>query len=183
MVKNTKGGSSHKKLARKKEEENKTVKVDLNVNFTEYIIVLIDKNHGNCFSARLVHYDGVSKDYHDKELKVLHQRGRNALNIFKHTQSKLALVSIVTDFKLPGNAVGYVEEFIETEHLNAYLKNKKITEETYDKLSQYMTLKVEEVEDDKGGFEFDRSKPSVDKVKEESEDSDKKDEDIDVDAI
>ena len=33
MVKNTKGGSSHKKLARKKEDEAKIVKVDIDVDF------------------------------------------------------------------------------------------------------------------------------------------------------
>ena len=180
MVKNTKGGSSHKKLARKKEDEAKIVKVDIDVDFKYNMIVLIDKNIGNCFTAKLMHYNPIDKkelSKYEGELKVLHQRGRNARSIFNKTQSRLALVSLA-EFKLPGSAIGYVEELLLIDHLDAYLNNKLIDKETYSKLSEYMTSSIEDVKekDDMGGFEFDRSKPVDDqKVKEE--------EDIDIDDI
>jgi hypothetical protein len=176
MVKNTKGGSSHKKLARKKEDEAKIVKVNLDVDFNEDIIVLIDKNIGNCFTAKLMHYTGPSKNLHDKELKVLHQRGRNARSIFNKTQSRLALVSVVTDFNIQG-CVGYVEELLGIDHLNAYLSEKKITQDDFNKLSQYMTSNVDDVkaEAEETGFIFDRSNLETTNPNEES--------DVDINTI
>jgi hypothetical protein len=176
MVKNTKGGSSHKKLARKKEDEAKIVKVNLDVNFNEDIIVLIDKNIGNCFTSKLMHYTGPSKDLNNKELKVLHQRGRNARSIFNKTQSRLALVSLVTDFNIQG-CIGYVEELLGMDHLHAYLREKKITQDDFNKLSQYMTANVDDVkaEADESGFIFDRSNLEATNLDEESE--------IDLDTI
>ena len=170
MVKNTKGGSSHKKLARKKEDEAKIVKVNLDVDFNEDIIVLIDKNIGNCFTAKLMHHTGPSKNLYDKELKVLHQRGRNARSIFNKTQSRLALVSLVTDFNIQG-CIGYVEELLGIDHLNAYLREKKITQDDFNKLSQYMTSNVVDVKeaDEESGFVFDRSNPETTNPDEESD--------------
>ena len=166
MVKNTKGGSSHKKLARKNEDQAKVVKIDVNVDFRYNLIVLIDKNIGNCFTARLIHFEPDKKDElvkYEGELKVLHQRARNARSIFKKTQSRLALVS-TSDYKLPGAAIGYVEEFLEIEHLDEYLKHAKINQETYSKLNIYMTSNINELKDEleEGGFEFDRSNTDVD---------------------
>ncbi len=160
MVKNTKGGSSHKKLARKKEDDMKKVKVNLDVNFKENIIVLVDKNIGNCFTARLVHTDDETSEFKDKEIKVLHQRGRNAKKLFDRSQSRIALVSIIKDFKLSSGCVGYVEEFLESSHLNEYKKYKLITEETYEKLSKYITInsnKIDEIEEEeKDSYKFER---------------------------
>lgn len=183
MVKNTKGGSSHKKLARKKEDAAKVIKVDLNVDFKNYLLAIIDKNLGNCFTAKMVHYEGASKEYNDKELKVLHQRGRNAKYLFDKTQSKLALVSLVTDFKLTNNCVGYVEEFLQIDHLDAYYKNKLINKETYDKLSQYMTFKADEANEKDDGFEFERS-GNMKEIKEDKEESsDSSEDEVDIDNI
>jgi hypothetical protein len=183
MVKNTKGGSSHKKLARKKEDAAKTIKVDLNVDFKNYMLAIIDKNLGNCFTAKMIHYEGISKEYHEKELKVLHQRGRNAKYLFNKTQSKLALVSLVTDFKLTNNCIGYVEEFLLIDHLDAYYKNKLINMETYDKLSQYMTSTADEITERNEGFEFERSGNIKETVDEKEESSDKSEDELDIDTI
>ena len=188
MVKNTKGGSSHKKLARKNEDQVKVVKIDVDVDFKYNLIVLIDKNIGNCFTAKLIHFDPVDKkelSKYEGELKVLHQRARNARSIFNKTQSRLALVS-TSDFKLPGAAIGYVEEFLEIDHLNEYLRHKVINEETYSKLSQYMTSKVEDVKEEQelGGFEFDRSNDKPNEASNTKSKSDaKSDEEIDIDDI
>jgi hypothetical protein len=152
MVKNTKGGSFHKKLARKKEDEAKIIKVNLDVNFEQDIIVLIDKNIGNCFTARLIHCEDETNNFKDKELKVLHQRGKNAKNIFHKTSSRLALVTIVTDCKLTSNCIGYVEEFLEHNHINEYLKNKLINQETYNKLKQFMKSNIVELENNEENF-------------------------------
>ena len=183
MVKNTKGGSSHKKLARKKEDAAKVIKVDLNVDFKNYLLAIIDKNLGNCFTAKMVHYEGPSKEYNEKELKVLHQRGRNAKYLFDKTQSKLALVSLVTDFKLTNNCIGYVEEFLQIDHLDAYYKNKLINKETYDKLSQYMTSKVDEMKEENDGFEFDRSGTIKESKDEKENTTESSDEEVDIDDI
>jgi hypothetical protein len=171
MVKNTKGGSSHKKLARKNEDQAKVVKINVDVDFKYNLIVLINTNIGQLFTAKLIHFDPDDKkelSKYEGELRVLHQRARNARSIFNKTQSRLALVS-TSDYKLPGAAIGYVEEFLEIEHLDEYLRHKKISEETYSKLNQYMTSKVDDMIDEKqlGGFEFDRSN---DKPKEASND-------------
>ena len=161
MVKNTKGGSSHKKLARKNENNANVVKVDLDVDFSSNMIVLIDKNIGNCFTARLMYYNPVDKKdllKYSGELKVLHQRGKNARSIYNKIQSRLALVSL-SDIKLPGSAIGYVEELLLIEHLDAYLKNDLIDDEIYSKLNEYITSNVDDVKETPGlgGFEFDRS--------------------------
>lgn len=180
MVKNTKGGSSHKKLARKKEDEFKVVKVDLNVNFKEMMIVVVDKNIGTCFTAKLVHSELETKEFNDKEIKVLHQRGRNAKKLYDRSQSRLALVSI-SDFKLASGCVGVVEEFIQMDHLNAYLKANKINQDTFDKLEQYLTITAKEIEEKQDdGIEFDRSNTNNNAQSEESSDSD---EEINVDDI
>ena len=157
MVKNTKGGSSHKKLARKKEDDMKKIKVDLNVNFKENIIVLVDKNIGTCFTARLIHTDDDTSEFKDKELKVLHQRGRNAKRLFNRVQSKLALVSIIKDFKLSSGCIGYVEEFLEINHLNEYKKHNLISVDTYDKLCKYINSNSTEITEKTDDFEFDRN--------------------------
>jgi hypothetical protein len=195
MVKNTKGGSSHKKLARKNEDQAKVVKIDVNVDFKYNLIVLVDKDIGSCFTAKLIHFDPDDKkelSKYEGELKVLHQRARNARSIFNRTQSRLALVS-TSDYRLPGKAIGYVEEFLEIDHLDEYLRHEKISQETYSKLNQYMTSKVDDLkeENDLGGFEFDRSndKPKDDKSKEASNEKSntkseaKSDEDINIDDI
>lgn len=156
MVKNTKGGSSHKKLARKKEDDAKEIVVDLNINFKEMIIVLVDKNIGTCFTCKYMHGEDEKKEFQGKELKVLHQRGRGAKKSFNQTQSKLALVSL-SDLRLQSGCIGVVEEFLQIDHLNAYLNNKKISKEVYSKLEQSMTIKVDNIEDEQGGFDFDRS--------------------------
>jgi hypothetical protein len=195
MVKNTKGGSSHKKLARKNEDQAKVVKIDVNVDFKYNLIVLVDKDIGSCFTAKLIHFDPDDKkelSKYEGELKVLHQRARNARSIFNRTQSRLALVS-TSDYRLPGKAIGYVEEFLEIDHLDEYLRHEKISQETYSKLNQYMTSKVDDLkeENDLGGFEFDRSndKPKDDKSKEASNEKSntksetKSDEDVNIDDI
>jgi len=157
MVKNTKGGSSHKKLARKKEDEMKKVKVNLDVNFKENIIVLVEKNIGTCFLARLVHTDDETSEFKDKELKVLHQRGRNAKKFYDRSQSRLALVSVIKDFKLSSGCMGYVEEFLETSHISEYKKHKLISDETYEKLSKYINSNTAEIKEKEDEFIFDRS--------------------------
>lgn len=157
MVKNTKGGSSHKKLARKKEDEMKKVKVNLDVNFKENIIVLVEKNIGTCFIARLIHTDDETSEFKDKELKVLHQRGRNAKKLYDRSQSRLALVSVIKDFRLSSGCMGYVEEFLETSHINEYKKHKLISDETFEKLSKYINSNTTEIKEKDDEFIFDRS--------------------------
>jgi predicted ribonuclease YlaK len=118
MVKNTKGGSSHKKLARKKENDNEVMHVNLNLNFkTENIIVLVEKNMGNCFSAKLLHYAGAV-DTFKTEIKVLHQRGRRGKSNFDHAASRVALVSLINGIRLDNNCIGVVEEFLGKTMLN-----------------------------------------------------------------
>jgi hypothetical protein len=198
MVKNTKGGSSHKKQARKNEE--RVVKIDVDVDFKYNLIVLINTNNGQLFTAKLIHFDPDDKkelSKYEGELRVLHQRARNARSIYNKTQSRLALVSI-SDYKLPGAAIGYVEEFLEIEHLDEYLRHKKISKETYSKLNQYMTSKVDDIKEEEqlGGFEFDRSndKPkessndmskavSNEKSKSETKSETKSDEEVNIDDI
>jgi hypothetical protein len=177
MVKNTKGGSSHKKLARKKEDENKTVKVDLDVDFVNYMIVLIDKNQGNSFSVTKLYYQGPDPApplNYNGIFNVLHQRGRRARSTFEKTQSRLALVAIVNDMKLQDKAIGYVEEIIEIDHLNAYLKEKLIDKATYDLLNDKMVSRIEEDDTvDMGGFAFDRTNGTIkEEEKKEGEESD-----------
>jgi hypothetical protein len=162
MVKNTKGGSSHKKLARKNEDENKTIKVDLDINFNECCIVLIDKNLGNCFTSKVLHYTGPKREINDKEIKVLHQRGKAAKKTYDRSQSRVALVSLVSDFRLTSGCLGYVEDILEIQHLNAYLKNSLITKEVYDRLIGLLVSKVIEVDnEDGGGYSFDRGNNEV----------------------
>jgi len=159
MVKNTKGGSSHKKLARKNEElAGKKINTEIDLLYS--IIVIIDKNHGNAFTAQLLWESGINPDLKSlggKELKVMHQRGKKALQAFKKTQSKIALVSLVTGITLTNNCIGYVEEFLEIDHLNAYLKEQIISREVYEKLSNLMTAKSEVHNEEDGGFIFDRT--------------------------
>jgi len=160
MVKNTKGGSSHKKLARKNEElADKKINTEIDLLYS--IIVIIDKNHGNAFTAQLLWESGINPDLKSlggKDLKVMHQRGKKALQDFKKTQSKIAHVSIVSGITLTNNCIGYVEEFLEIDHLNAYLKEQIINREVYDKLSNLMTAKSEiSKNEDDGGFIFDRT--------------------------
>jgi len=175
MVKNTKGGSSHKKLARKKEDENKTIKVDLEVDFVNYMIVQIDKNQGNSFTATKLYYQGVDPKpplSYNGVFNVLHQRGRRARSAYEKSQSRLALVSLISDMALPDKAVGYVEEIIEIDHLNAYLKEKLIDKATYALLNDKMVSRIEEDEAvDMGGFSFDRTNGTIKEEKdgEESE--------------
>lgn len=188
MVKNTKGGSSHKKLARKKEDENKTIKVDLDVDFVNYMIVQIEKNQGNSFSAIKLHYQGPDPpppfDYKGT-FNVLHQRGRRARSTFEKTQSRLALVAIVTDMKLQDKAIGYVEEIIEADHLNAYLKEKLIDKATYDLLNDKMVLRMDDDADavDMGGFAFDRTNGTIKEEKEEKEKKEGEESDVDINDI
>jgi hypothetical protein len=162
MVKNTKGGSSHKKLARKNEDENKIIKVDLDINFNDCCIVLIDKNLGNCFTSKVLHYTGPKREIHDKEIKVLHQRGKTAKKTYDRSQSRVALVSLVSDFRLTSGCLGYVEDILEIQHLNAYLKNSLITKEVYDRLIGLLVSKVIELDnEDRGGYSFDRGNNEV----------------------
>ena len=156
MVKNTKGGSSHKKLARKNEDENKTIKVNIDINFNECCIVLIDRNLGNCFSSKVLHYTGPKREINDKEIKVLHQRGKTAKKTYDRSQSRVALVSL-SDFRLTSGCLGVVEEILEIDHLNAYLKNNLITEEIYNRLTGLMVSRIaESKETDEIGYIFDR---------------------------
>ena len=156
MVKNTKGGSSHKKLARKNEDENKTVKVNLDINFNECCIVVIDRNLGNCFASKVLHYTGPHREINDKEIKVLHQRGKSAKKTYDRSQSRVALVSL-SDLKLSSGCLGVVEEILEIDHLNAYLKNNLITEEIYNKLTGMLVSRVTESKETDGlGYIFDR---------------------------
>jgi hypothetical protein len=190
MVKNTKGGSSHKKQARK--NEDRVIKIDVNVDFKYNLIVLINTNIGQLFTAKLIHFDPDDKkelSKYEGELRVSFQRGRNARSIYNKTQSRLALVSI-SDYKLPGAAIGYVEEFLEIEHLDEYLRHNKISKDTYSKLCNYMTSKVDEEKEEQqsGGYEFDRSneKPiesSNEKSKSETKSETKSDEEINIDDI
>jgi hypothetical protein len=177
MVKNTKGGSSHKRLARKNEDEANDKKVDVDIDFQNCLIVHIDRNLGNCFTCRTLYTKNPSKDFFDKELKVLHQRGRNGRKAFEKTQSRIALVSLIQDFKLTNNCIGYVEELLDSTHINAYLRVNLINQDTYDKLSSLMNAKAaENVEGDiDTGFTFDRSN--------NVENETGKEEDVDVDAI
>jgi hypothetical protein len=162
MVKNTKGGSSHKKLARKNEDENKIIKVDLDINFNECCIVLIDKNLGNCFTSKVLHYTGPQREINDKEIKVLHQRGKTAKKTYDRSQSRVALVSLVSDFRLTSGCLGYVEDILEIQHLNAYLKNSLITKEVYDRLIGLLVSKViEDNNEDGGGYIFERGNNEV----------------------
>jgi hypothetical protein len=156
MVKNTKGGSSHKKLARKNEDENRTIKVNIDINFNNCCIVLIDRNLGNCFACKVLHYTGPQREINDKEIRVLHQRGKTAKKTYDRSQSRVALVSI-SDYKLTSGCMGVVEEILEIDHLNAYLKNNLITEEIYNKLTGLMVSRVAELkETDEIGYIFDR---------------------------
>jgi hypothetical protein len=146
MVKNTKGGSSHKKLARKNEDENRTIKVNIDIDFNNCCIVLIDKNLGNCFTSRVLFYTGPKREINDKDIKVLHQRGKTAKKTYDRSQSRIALVSI-SDFRLTSGCLGVVEEILEIDHLNAYLKNNLITEEIYNRLTGLMVSRVAESKD------------------------------------
>ena len=156
MVKNTKGGSSHKKLARKKENDNEVMHVNLNLNFkTENIIVLVEKNLGNCFSAKLLHYAGAVDNF-KTELKVLHQRGRRGKSNFDHAASRVALVSLINGIRLDNNCIGVVEEFLGSGHLLAYLNNNLIDKVVYDKINaNFSATDNSKVEKDLG-YEFDR---------------------------
>lgn len=164
MVKNTKGGSSHKKMARKNEDNHKELKIDLQVNFkTDNLIILIDKNHGNCFTAKILFFLGDKKKY-PSMVRVLHQRGFNSKKVFDRTQSRIALVSLVNDFKLEGGCIGYVEELLIIDHLNAYLAHGLIDKETFDILNENMNAKADEKGENKklnDGFEFERSKNHI----------------------
>ena len=162
MVKNTKGGSSHKKMARKTESENKIIKVNLNVNFSkENMLVLIERNLGNCFSGKLLHYTGVN-EFKGEDLKIMHQRGKKGKGNFDHAHSKLALVSLIDGITLSNKCIGVVEDFIEIDHLNAYLANNLINQEVYDKLNMKLSLTVENKNNNEEiGFEFDRSKEDL----------------------
>jgi len=154
MVKNTKGGSAHKKQASKSQDEDKVdISMDKEIEFGEStILVLIDKNLGNCYSAKILYPNPSST-----EVKILHQRGKAKRMgwIFKNTRSKIALVSVISGYRMPDNCIGVVEHFVQFEHLDFYNKSSKITEETFNKLTDYLT--VEAVEDAKEcGFDFDR---------------------------
>jgi len=168
MVKNTKGGSSHKKLARKKENDNEVLHINLNLNFkTENIIVLVEKNMGNCFSAKLLHCAGPTDNF-KTELKVLHQRGRRGKSNFDHAASRVALVSLISGIRLDNNCIGVVEEFLGSGHLLAYLNNNLIDKAVYDKINaNFSAIDNSKVEKDLG-YEFDRG--NNDDEEEEKED-------------
>lgn len=156
MVKNTKGGSSHKKLARKNEDENRTIKVNIDLDFNNTCIVIIERNLGNCFACKVLHYTGPQREINDKEIKVLHQRGKTAKKTYDRSQSRVALVSI-SECKLNSGCLGVVEEILEIDHFNAYLKNNLITQEIYNKLTGLMVSRVAESKDkDELGYIFDR---------------------------
>lgn len=159
MVKNTKGGSSHKKMARKNEDLNKSIKVNLDVNFKgDNMIVFIEKNLGNCFLGRLLYFNGPNN--FDEELKIMHQRGKKGKSNFDHSASKIALVSIISGLTLSTKCVAIVEEFLEIDHINAYLANNLISQEIYDKLNMKFSTSSKNENDDETdlGFEFDRNK-------------------------
>jgi hypothetical protein len=161
MVKNTKGGSSHKKMARKNESDNKIIKVNLNINFKkENMLVFIERNLGNCFLGRQLHYAGTNNEFDGKDLKIMHQRGKKGKSNFDHSQSKIALISLITDISLSSKCIGVVEDFIEIDHLNAYLTNNLISQEVYSKLNMKLSTATEskDNEEENVGFEFDRSK-------------------------
>jgi hypothetical protein len=165
MVKNTKGGSSHKKMARKNEDVNKTIKVNLDINFKkDNMLVFIEKNLGNCFSGKLLHFIGAN-DF-GEDLKIMHQRGKKGKSNFDHSQSKIALVSIITGLTLSTKCVGIVEEFLEIDHINAYLSNNLISQEVYDKLNMIFSTssKNNNNQEEDLGFEFDRNNENVDEV-------------------
>lgn len=165
MVKNTKGGSSHKKMARKNEDISKSIKVNLDVNFKkDNMLVLLEKNLGNCFSGQLLHFDGPNN--FETELKIMHQRGKKGKSNFDHSQSKIALVSIITGITLSTKCIGIVEEFLEIDHINAYLANNLISQEVYDKLNMKFStsLKNDNNQEEDLGFEFDRNNENIDEV-------------------
>ena len=165
MVKNTKGGSSHKKMARKNEDVNKSIKVNLDVNFKkDNMLVFIEKNLGNCFSGKLLYFNGAN-DF-GEDLKIMHQRGKKGKSNFDHSQSKIALVSIITGLTLSTKCVAIVEEFLEIDHINAYLANNLISQEVYDKLNMIFSTssKNNNNQEEDLGFEFDRNNENVDEV-------------------
>jgi hypothetical protein len=168
MVKNTKGGSSHKKAARKKEDSNKVIKVNLDVNFAKQnMLVFIEKNVGNCFTGKLVHYAGTT-DY-GSDLKIMHQRGNKGKSNFDHSHSKIALISLITGISLATKCIGIVEEFIEIDHLDAYLTNNLITQEVYDNINMKFSFSSDNKEtQEELGFIFDRSREDDDEEDEES---------------
>jgi hypothetical protein len=98
--------------------------------------------------------------YNSGEAAIIHSvTDYIAKNIFHKTSSRLALVTIVTDCKLTSNCIGYVEEFLEHNHINEYLKNKLINQETYNKLKQFMTSNIVELENNEENiFETDDNK-------------------------
>jgi len=159
MVKNTKGGSSHKKMARKNEDLNKSIKVNLDINFKkDNMLVFIEKNLGNCFLGKLLHFSGPNN--FEEDLKIMHQRGKKGKSNFDHSQSKIALVSIITGITLSTKCVAIVEEFLEIDHINAYLANNLINQEVYDKLNMKFSASAKNDNNDETdlGFEFDRNK-------------------------
>jgi len=159
MVKNTKGGSSHKKMARKNEDDHKELKINLDIDFkTRNVIILIGKNLGNFFTAEIIYFLGDKKKY-NSTVRVKFQTGKNSKKIFDRTPSRIALVSLVTDLKLDGGCIGYVEELLIIDHLNAYLAHGLIDKETFDLLNKKMNAKIEEKdkEEKDDGFDFDRS--------------------------
>jgi len=186
MVKNTKGGSSHKKLARKNEDENKTIKVNIDIDFNYCCIVLIDKNLGNCFSSRVLYYTGPNREINDKDIKVLHQRGKTAKKTYDRSQSRVALVSL-SDFRLTSGCLGVVEEILEIDHLNAYLKNNLITQEIYNKLTGLMVSRITENKDnqnDDSGYIFDRGGNNEEFINEKKKDEEEEiEEEINLDDI
>jgi hypothetical protein len=166
MVKNTKGGSSHKKAARKKEDSNKVVKVNLDVNFAkDNMLVFIEKNVGNCFTGKLVHYAGTTA--YGEDLKIMHQRGNKGKSNFDHSHSRIALISIISGISLATKCIGIVEEFIEIDHLNAYLSNNLISQEVYDNINMKFSFTSDTKDtQEELGFIFDRSRGDEDEYEE-----------------
>jgi hypothetical protein len=165
MVKNTKGGSSHKKMARKNEDINKSIKVNLDINFKQdNMLVFIEKNLGNCFSGKLLYFNGANN--FGEDLKIMHQRGKKGKSNFDHSQSKIALVSIITGLTLSTKCVAIVEEFLEIDHINAYLAHNLISQEVYDKLNMIFSTssKNNNNQEEDLGFEFDRNNENIDEV-------------------
>ena len=81
---------------------------------------------------------------------------------FIHNKGGVALVSLVSDFRLTSGCLGVVEDILEIQHLNAYLKNSLITKEVYDKLIGLLVSKViEDNNEDGGGYIFERGNNEV----------------------
>lgn len=159
---------------------NASIVVDTNVNWSENAIVFIDKNFGNCFSAKVVH----TKNHSFKnDVKVAFARSFGAKTMFERSRSRLGLVTIST-IKLSNGCTSMLEEIVTETHLKSYLKKGLLDKETYETLLGMIGVSdIDKATSDEGGYTFDREsehKETSDKV---SESGTSDDEEVDVEAI